>query len=327
MLEIGIVGYGNLAKGVELALAQTDDMHLSKVFTRRKPEELKTLTESIEVLSFDTISEYKDSLDLLIICAGSADDLPWMSPDLAKDFVIVDSFDNHKMMPEHFAKVDKEAKTGDKLALLANGWDPGLFSIMRVYMEAVMPQGKTYTFWGRGVSQGHSAALRRLEGVKDAIQYTIPNQESMRLIRKGELRDFSTREKHSRLCYVVADAGADLEKIRHSIQTMPAYFADYDTEVLFISEEELKREHSGMPHGGVVLHSAKAFSSEDIQQTMEFHLSLDSNPEFTAQVLVAGARAVYRLYGEGKRGAISLLDIPPKYLITKSTDELLKEYL
>ena len=326
MLRVGIVGYGNLGKGVELALTRAEDMIPVALFTRREPESLKTFNPDIPVYSYDDIAQWEGEIDVLILCAGSAQDLPAMSPDLAQKFEIVDSFDNHSQMPEHKQRVDASARRGDHLALIAGGWDPGLFSIARVYGDAIMPQGKTYTFWGEGVSQGHSDAVRRISGVQDARQYTIPSEEVMAHVREGEVKDFTTAEKHSRHCYVVADE-ADRNRIKKTIKSMPGYFAEYNTTVEFISQEEMDAKHSGMPHGGRVLQSGKSFSERPVQQNMELALNLGSNPEFTAQVLVACARGLVRMHRTGRRGAISLLDVPPAYLSPRPIEELEKDFL
>ena len=326
-IRIGIFGYGNLGRGVEAAIAQNDDMELVAVFTRRDPKSLKIRTESAEVLSADSVAEMKDKIDVMIICGGSATDLPVQTPAIASMFNCIDSFDTHAKIPEHFERVDTAAKGSGKLALISCGWDPGMFSLMRLYSEAILPSGSTYTFWGKGVSQGHSDAIRRIDGVLDAKQYTIPIEEALEAVRSGAAPKLSTRQKHLRECFVVAKEGADLARIENEIKTMPNYFADYDTTVHFISAEELARDHSGIPHGGFVIRSGK--SGFELQNThvMEFSLKLDSNPEYTSSVLVACARAVARLNAEGIKGAKSILDIPPSYLSPKSPAELRKELL
>ena len=326
-IRIGIFGYGNLGRGVEAAIAQNDDMELVAVFTRRDPKSLKIRTESAQVLSADAVAEMKDKIDVMIICGGSATDLPVQTPAIASEFNCIDSFDTHAKIPEHFERVDTAAKGSGKLALISCGWDPGMFSLMRLYSEAILPSGSTYTFWGKGVSQGHSDAIRRIDGVLDAKQYTIPIEEALEAVRSGAAPKLSTRQKHLRECFVVAKEGADLARIENEIKTMPNYFADYDTTVHFISAEELARDHSGIPHGGFVIRSGK--SGFELQNThvMEFSLKLDSNPEYTSSVLVACARAVARLNAEGIKGAKSILDIPPSYLSPKSPAELRKELL
>ena len=326
-IRIGIFGYGNLGRGVEAAIAQNDDMELVAVFTRRDPKSLKIRTESAQVLSADSVAEMKDKIDVMIICGGSATDLPVQTPAIASEFNCIDSFDTHAKIPEHFERVDTAAKGSGKLALISCGWDPGMFSLMRLYSEAILPSGSTYTFWGKGVSQGHSDAIRRIDGVLDAKQYTIPIEEALEAVRSGAAPKLSTRQKHLRECFVVAKEGADLARIENEIKTMPNYFADYDTTVHFISAEELARDHSGIPHGGFVIRSGK--SGFELQNThvMEFSLKLDSNPEYTSSVLVACARAVARLNAEGIKGAKSILDIPPSYLSPKSPAELRKELL
>ena len=293
-MKIAIYGYGNLGKGVELAVRQNDDMELFGVFTRRNPESLKTLT-GIPAYSSSDIEKYKNDIDVLIICGGSATDLPEMTPALAKHFNVIDSFDTHADIPVHFAKVDKVAKENGTTAAISVGWDPGMFSLNRLYANSILPDGKDYTFWGKGVSQGHSDAIRRIEGVLDARQYTCPVEEAMEKVRKGENPELTTREKHTRLCYVVASDDADLARIENEIKTMPKYFADYDTTVNFISQEELDRDHKGIPHGGSVIRTGKTGLNGENNHVIEYSLKLDSNPEFTSSVLVAYARAVYRL--------------------------------
>ena len=318
-IKVGIVGYGNLGKDVELAIQQNPDFELVAIFTRRTPEPGSGLT------SIEKIGEYKGKIDVMLMCGGSATDLPVQVPEIAAQFNTVDSFDTHAKIPEFFADVDHAAKKGGTLSLISAGWDPGLFSLNRVLMDAALPQGKTYTFWGKGVSQGHSDAIRRIEGVADGKQYTVPVAETLESVRRGENKDFTTREKHRRVCYVVAKEGADLKQIEHDIVTMPNYFSDYDTEVHFISQEELNRDHSGLPHGGFVIRSGE--SAKGTKQKMEFSLELGSNPEFTSSVLVCCARAVARMAKEGKTGAISILDIPVGLLSPHTADELRKEYL
>ena len=321
-IRIGIVGYGNLGRGAELAVQQNPDMELVGVFTRRDP---KTISCSVTAYKEEDLLSMQDKLDVLLLCGGSATDLPGQSPAWAKHFHVVDSFDNHSKIPEHFAACDKNARETNHVALISTGWDPGLFSLMRVLGEAVLPQGQGYTFWGKGVSQGHSDAIRRVAGVQDARQYTIPIGAALEQVRAGENPTLSAGEKHKRECFVVAEPGADLDRIEHQIKTMPAYFADYDTTVHFITAEELRRDHSGIPHGGFVIHTA-ATGAEN-RQKMEFSLALDSNPEFTSSVLVACARAVYRMAEKQDFGAKTVLDIPFAYLSPKSPEVLRKELL
>lgn len=323
MIRVGIVGYGNLGKGLELALQQTDDMELCGIFTRRKPEDLHPLSQ-VPVYSLDSIEEHKEDFDVLVLCGGSATDLPEQTPWLAEHFNVVDSFDTHANIPAHFANVDAAARKGEKLGLISVGWDPGLFSLQRLLASSILPQGSTYTFWGRGVSQGHSDAIRRIPGVKDARQYTVPVPEALEKVRRGENPELSTRQKHTRECFVVLEEGADPDAVEKSIKEMPNYFADYDTTVHFIDEETLAAEHSGLPHGGSVIHSGKTGEHREV---IEFSLQLDSNPEFTASVLAAYARAVARMSREGKTGAVTVFDIPVSALSTLSRDEQLHTLL
>ncbi|NLE13115.1 MAG: diaminopimelate dehydrogenase [Clostridiales bacterium] len=318
-IRVAIAGYGNIGRGVELAIQQNPDMTPVSIFTRRDPAGIKTAT-GIPVFSLDNVADYTDKIDVMIICGGSATDLPVLTPKLAGLFNTVDSFDTHAKIPEQFARVDKAAKAGGHLALISSGWDPGLFSINRVCAEAVLPAGSSYTFWGRGVSQGHSDALRRVNGVKDAKQYTVPVPAAMDAVRSGSNPELSTRDKHTRECFVVAEEGADLSRIEREIKEMPNYFADYDTTVTFISEEELKREHSAIPHGGFVIRSGESAAGN--KSIIEYSLKLDSNPEFTSSVLVASARAVAKMAAEGKTGCITMFDIPPALLSPKSPEEL-----
>ncbi|MGG1312776.1 diaminopimelate dehydrogenase [Cohnella laeviribosi] len=323
-IKIGIVGYGNLGKGVEKAIRQNPDMELVAVFTRRDPARLQAETE----VRFEPISaaeQYRGKIDVMILCGGSATDLPEQTPVMARLFNTVDSFDTHARIPEFFEAVDAAAKQGGTLSIISTGWDPGLFSLNRLLAEAILPQGKDYTFWGKGVSQGHSDAIRRVPGVKAGVQYTVPVQEAIDRIRAGETPDLSTREKHVRQCFVVAEEGADKEKIREAIVTMPNYFADYDTTVTFITEEELLAHHRGMPHGGFVIRSG--ITGEGTKQLIEFSLKLESNPEFTASVLVACARAGYRMRREGAVGAKTIFDLPIGYLSPKSPEQLRRELL
>ncbi len=321
-IRIGILGYGNLGRGVECAIRQNPDMELLAVFTRRNPEDVKILTETAQVCRVSEAGQWKDRIDVMIICGGSATDLPKQTPEYAKMFHVVDSFDTHARIPEHFAAVDAAAKEAGKTALISVGWDPGMFSLNRMYANAILPEGKDYTFWGRGVSQGHSDAIRRIEGVKDAKQYTIPVETALSAVRKGETPELTTRQKHTRECFVVLEEGADAAKVEQEIKTMPNYFADYDTTVHFISEEELKKNHSGIPHGGFVLRSGVTGWEKEHRHLIEYSLKLDSNPEFTSSVIVAYARAAYRLACEGQTGCKTVFDIPPAYLSAKSGEEL-----
>lgn len=320
-IRIGIAGYGNLGRGVECAILQNEDMELFGIFTRRNPVDVKTLTNAA-VYRIDEIENYKDKIDVLILCGGSATDLPVQTPELAKYFNVIDSFDTHANIPEHFNNVDVAAKESGTVAIISVGWDPGMFSLNRLYAGAILPDGEDYTFWGKGVSQGHSDAIRRIEGVLNAKQYTIPVPEALSAVRQGENPSLSVRQKHTRECFVVAEAGADLAKIEQKIKTMPNYFADYDTTVHFISEEELMREHSGIPHGGFVIRCGKTGISGENKHIIEYSLKLDSNPEFTSSVLVAYARAAYRMKQEGQSGCKTVLDVAPSYLSSKPVEEL-----
>ncbi len=326
-IRIAILGYGNLGRGVELALRANPDMELVAFFTRRAPETLKTLTPSVPVYSIDKAEEMKDDIDVMILCGGSAKDLPEQSPRYAEYFNIVDSFDTHAKIPQHFENCDHSAKHGGKAAFISAGWDPGMFSLQRLIGNCILPNGKDYTFWGKGVSQGHSDAIRRIEGVLDAKQYTIPVEKSLQMVRNGEAPELGTREKHIRECFVVVADGADRERIENEIKTMPNYFADYDTTVHFISAEELKRDHGGIPHGGFVMRSGVTGEHGETKHMIEYSLKLGSNPEFTASVLVCCARAVYRLNQEGKTGAYTIFDIPPAYFSPKSNKELISRLL
>ncbi len=325
MIRIGIFGYGNLGRGVEAAIKQNDDMELVAVFSRRDPESVKINTDGVKVCHADEAASYKDKIDVMILCGGSATDLPIQTPQMAKLFNVIDSFDTHAKIPEHFSNVDKEAKESGKVAIISVGWDPGMFSINRLYGEAILPEGSSYTFWGKGVSQGHSDAIRRIDGVIDARQYTIPVEEALEAVRNGKNPNLTIREKHTRECFVVAEEGADLARIENEIKTMPNYFADYDTTVHFISKEELVRDHSGIPHGGFVIRSGKTGGGNN--HIIEYSLKLDSNPEFTSSVLVAYARAAVKLNKEGVSGCKSVLDIPPSYLSPKQGEVLRKELL
>lgn len=326
-IRIGILGYGNLGRGVECAVKQNPDMELAAVFTRRNPDTVKILTEGVKVYPLEEAKNMTDQIDVMILCGGSATDLPAQTPEFAKLFHVVDSFDTHAKIPEHFAAVDASAKEGGKVAVISSGWDPGMFSLNRVYANAILPDGKDYTFWGKGVSQGHSDAIRRIAGVKDARQYTIPVESALEAIRGGETPELTTRQKHTRECFVVAEEGADLAKIEEEIKTMPNYFSDYDTTVHFITEEELKRDHSRLPHGGFVIRSGRTGWELENKHVIEYSLKLDSNPEFTSSVIVACARAAYRMANEGQTGCRTILDIPPAYLSAKSGEELRKELL
>ena len=321
-IRIGIFGYGNLGRGVECALRQNADMELKAVFTRRNPETVKILTQGVPVYHADRVAEMKDEIDVMILCGGSATDLPVQTPALAKLFNVVDSFDTHANIPVHFANVNEQAAATEHTAIISVGWDPGLFSLNRLYGGAILPDGKDYTFWGKGVSQGHSDAIRRVEGVAGGKQYTIPVQEALDAVRRGENPELTTREKHTRECFVVAKEGADKARIESEIKNMPNYFADYDTTVNFISEEELQRDHSGIPHGGFVIRSGRTGKDLENNHIIEYSLKLDSNPEFTSSVLVAYARAAYRMYNKGDFGCKTVLDIPPAYLSPKSGEEL-----
>lgn len=325
-IKIGIIGYGNLGKGVELAVLNNEDMELKTIFTRRNPNSIKTLT-NVKVNSMEDIEKWKDDIDVMILCGGSATDLPVQTPKFASMFNVIDSFDTHANIPNHFEKVNKSATLSKKTALISCGWDPGIFSLNRLLAECYLPKGNTYTFWGKGVSQGHSDAIRQIEGVKDAKQYTIPVEKAMQKVRNGENPELTTREKHIRECFVVLEENADQERIKSEIINMPNYFADYDTIVNFITEEELKKYHNTMPHGGFVIRSGKTSENDSSNEIIEYSLKLDSNPEFTASVLVAYARAVYRLHQKGKYGAITVFDIPPALLTNKTKEELLKELL
>lgn len=323
-IRIGILGYGNLGRGVECAIKQNPDLELAAVFTRRAPENVNILTENVVVDSVEHIENYQDKIDVLILCGGSATDLPVQTPQFAKLFHVVDSFDTHAKIPEHFERVDQAAKVSGKIAIISSGWDPGMFSLNRLYASAILPDGQAYTFWGKGVSQGHSDAIRRVEGVKNAKQYTIPIDKALAAVRNGENPQLTTREKHLRECFVVAEEGADLIRIENEIKAMPDYFVDYDTIVHFISEEELARDHSGIPHGGFVIHSGKTGWNHENSHIMEYSLKLDSNPEFTSSVLVAYARAAYRMGQDGLCGGKTVFDVAPAYLSVMSGEEMRK---
>ena len=321
-IRIGILGYGNLGRGVESAITQNPDMELAAVFTRRNPESVKVRTAGVKVLHADELDHMQDEIDVLVLCGGSATDLPVQTPQYAAMYNVVDSFDTHAKIPEHFAAVDAKAKAAGKIAVISCGWDPGMFSLNRLYANVILPEGHDYTFWGKGVSQGHSDAIRRIAGVKDARQYTIPVPAAVEAVRNGENPELTTRQKHNRECFVVAEEGADLAEIENEIKTMPNYFADYDTTVHFISEEELKRDHSGLPHGGSVIRTGRTGLDRENQHVIEYSLKLDSNPEFTASVIAAYARAAYRMSQEGMAGCKTVFDIAPAYLSVNSGEEL-----
>ena len=326
-IRIGIYGYGNLGRGIENAIRQNEDMELVAVFTRRDPEQLKINTEGARVCHVSEVDGYIGKIDVMILCGGSATDLPEQTPALAEKFSVVDSFDTHARIPEHFSAVDRAARKGDNVAAISVGWDPGMFSLNRLYAGAVLPDGKDYTFWGKGVSQGHSDAIRRIEGVADAKQYTIPVEEALSAVRSGSCPELSVRQKHTRECFVVAKEGADLCRIEKEIKEMPNYFADYDTTVCFVSAEELARDHSGIPHGGFVIRTGRTGRELENNHVIEYSLKLDSNPEFTASVIVAYARAVARLRREGAVGCKTVFDIPPAYLSPKTSQELISTLL
>ena len=322
MIKVGIVGYGNLGRGVEAAVAKNPDMELKMMFTRRDPASVKIKTEGVPVYKLEDASNYKNDVDILILCGGSATDLPEMTPALAKDFNVIDSFDTHARIPEHFANVDKAAKDGGKTALISCGWDPGMFSLNRLYANCILPEGKDYTFWGKGVSQGHSDACRRIEGVVDARQYTVPVESAVERVRNGENPELTTREKHTRLVFVVAAEGADKAKIEKEIKEMPNYFADYDTTVNFITKEEMERDHSGLPHGGSVIRSGATGWNNENKHTIEYNIKLDSNPEFTGSVIAAYARAVVKMNQKGDNGCKTVFDVAPAMLSPLSDDEI-----
>ncbi len=327
MIRIGIYGYGNLGRGIECAIKQNPDMELVAVFTRREPSTVKILTDGVTVYHVDDALKMTDKIDVMILCGGSAKDLPEQTPYLAKHFNVVDSFDTHAKIPEHFANVDKSAKEGIKVGIISVGWDPGMFSLNRLYASCILPEGKDYTFWGKGVSQGHSDAIRRVSGVKNGKQYTIPVESALDAVRSGTNPELTTREKHIRECFVVAEEGADLDRIEKEIKEMPNYFADYDTTVHFISEEELQKNHSGIPHGGFVIRSGKTGWNKENTHIIEYSLKLDSNPEFTASVIVAYARACYKMSSEGQSGCKTVFDVAPSYLTMLSNEEIRKNML
>ena len=323
-IRIGIIGYGNLGKGVESGIRQNKDMELVGVFTRRDPSTIKIATAGVPAYHIDDSKDMTDQIDVMVLCGGSISDLPDQGPFFASMFNTVDGYDNHAKIPDYFNEVNQKSLAAGKVCVISSGWDPGLFSLNRLYAEAVLPDGSSYTFWGKGVSQGHSDAIRRVNGVKDAKQYTIPIEGAISSVKRGEMPELSVREKHKRVCYVVVSDGADKEQIENDIKTMPNYFSDYDTEVHFITDKEMKSEHSGLPHGGLIIRYGKTGLNEEHNHTIEYKLDLDSNPEFTANVLLAYARAAYRLNKEGAAGAKTVADIAPAYLSIKSGDEIRK---
>lgn len=325
-IRIGIVGYGNIGRGVEKAIARNEDMELAAVFTRRDPASVAIATDGVPVKHFDEMAAMKDEIDVMVLCGGSATDLPVMGPKIAANFNTIDSFDTHAKIPEYFADMDQAAGNGGNVSIISVGWDPGMFSLNRLYAESILVQGSTYTFWGKGVSQGHSDAIRRVDGVKNGIQYTVPIEEAVDRVRSGSEPTLTTREKHLRECYVVPEEGADLQAIEEAIKTMPNYFDEYDTTVTFITEEELKEKHSKMPHGGFVIRSGET-GTDGTKHVIEYSLKLDSNPEFTASVLICYARAAYKLSKAGESGARSVFDIAPAMLSMKTPEQLRKEML
>ena len=326
-IRVGILGYGNLGKGVECAIKHNPDMELKAVFTRRNPDSLSILTEGAKVYPAEEVLSMKDEIDVMILCGGSATDLPQQTPEMAAHFNVIDSFDTHANIPRHFEAVDRAAKESGHVGIISVGWDPGMFSLNRLYANAILPGGSDYTFWGKGVSQGHSDAIRRIQGVKDARQYTIPVEDALKAVRSGTGPDLTTRQKHTRECFVVAEDGADKKAIEEAIVTMPNYFADYDTTVHFISEDELMRDHAGIPHGGFVIRTGRTGWEDENSHVVEYSLKLDSNPEFTASVITAYARAAYRLSREGQTGCRTVLDIAPAYLSAQDGAELRKHLL
>lgn len=325
-IRIGIVGYGNLGKGVEASIKQQEDMELVAIFSRREPDTVKTIDPNVTVVNIDEAKDYQDEIDVMMLCGGSATDLPEQTPEIAKLFNTVDSFDTHANIPDYFAKVDAVAKPNNKTSIISVGWDPGLFSLNRVISEAVLPVGETYTFWGKGLSQGHSDAVRRVDGVKAGVQYTLPSEDAIKRVRDGENPELTTSEKHKRECYVVAEEGADQALIEKTIKEMPNYFEPFDTTVNFITGEELERDHSDMPHGGFVIRSGETGGNKD-NQIIDFGLTLSSNPGFTSSVLTTYARAAYRLNKEGQTGAKTIFDVAPSYISKKTSAELMKDYL
>ena len=327
MIRVGIYGYGNLGRGIENAIRQNKDMVLAAVFTRRDPSAVRIATEGVSVCRAEDVADYIGKIDVMILCGGSATDLPVQTPKLASLFTVVDSFDTHAKIPAHFENVDRAAKESSHTALISVGWDPGMFSLNRLYASAILPDGQDYTFWGKGVSQGHSDAIRRIEGVLDAKQYTIPVAAALDAVRSGKNPTLTARDKHTRECFVVAEEGADLQRIEREIKEMPNYFADYDTTVHFISMDELRRDHGGIPHGGFVIRTGRTGAKLENQHLIEYRLKLDSNPEFTASVIVAYARAAVRLQAEGKYGCQTVFDVPPAYLSAKPYEELIQTLL
>ncbi len=325
-IKIGIAGYGNLGKGVECAIKNNPDMELVALFTRRNPDSITTKT-NIPIFSIEDAKTMQDKIDVLILCGGSANDLPEQTPEFAQYFNVIDSFDTHAKIPEHFEKVNKASQKSGKISIISVGWDPGMFSLNRLISQAILPNGKDYTFWGKGISQGHSDAIRRIKGVKDARQYTIPVEEALNKVRNGENPELSTRQKHIRECFVVAEENADLSKIEQEIKSMPNYFADYDTIVHFITKEELEKNHAGIPHGGIVFRCGLTGFDDENKHIIEYKLKLDSNPEFTASILVAYARAAYRLNKEGMSGCKTVFDIAPSYIHPNSAEEQRKNLL
>lgn len=327
MIRIGIMGYGNLGRGIECAIRQNPDMELKAVFTRREPRTVRILTDNVPIYPAADALKYKNDIDVLILCGGSATDLPEQTKEYAKYFNVVDSFDTHAKIPEHFNQVNKSAEENGTTAIISAGWDPGMFSLNRLYANAILPDGYDYTFWGKGVSQGHSDAIRRVDGVADGKQYTIPSEKALSAVRNGENPQLSVRDKHTRECFVVPEDGADLDRITEAIKTMPNYFSDYDTTVHFITQEELDKNHSGIPHGGFVIRSGKTGWNQENSHVIEYSLKLDSNPEFTASVMVAYARAAYRMRAEGITGCKTVFDIAPAYLSRLSNEELRRSML
>ncbi|AGA67712.1 diaminopimelate dehydrogenase [Desulfitobacterium dichloroeliminans LMG P-21439] len=326
-IRIGIVGYGNLGKSVELGIRQNEDMELVGIFTRRNPSTIETVTRAVAVYTMDEAKKMTEQIDVMVLCGGSMSDLPFQGPEFASLFNTVDGYDNHAQIPDYFSAMNENALEAQKICIIAGGWDPGMFSINRLYAEAILPEGNTYTFWGKGVSQGHSDAIRRIKGVMKGKQYTIPIENAIEAVRRGDRPELSTREKHHRVCFVVAEEGTDKEQIEHEIKTMPNYFADYDTEIHFITEEELEKNHPGLPHGGLIIRHGRTGLHEEHNHVIEYQLALDSNPDFTANVLVAFARAAHRLNQEGVAGAKTVVDIAPAYLSSKSAEELRKSII
>ncbi len=326
-IKVGILGYGNLGRGIEAAIRQNDDMELAAVFTRRDPSTVKIMTDGVRVLNISELLEMKNDIDVLVLCGGSATDLPVQTPEYVKYFNVVDSFDTHAKIPQHFENVDVNAKESGKIGIISVGWDPGMFSLNRVYANAVLPDGKDYTFWGKGVSQGHSDAIRRIDGVKDAKQYTVPVESALMAVRNGENPELTTREKHTRVCFVVAEDGADTARIEAEIKNMPNYFADYDTTVTFITKEELLRDHKGIPHGGSVIRTGVTGKDRENKEIIEYKLTLDSNPEFTASVILCYARAIYKMKNRGVTGCKTVFDVAPADMAAIPYEEMLSHLL